>query len=111
MTEKVHGVLANDYNRNVAIFGVDTSSSSHIDNRKNNFLVLGEGYTFSINGSFDGPEKKFRINFSKAKTKFCLSLCYNSDNSYLFVNEKEIYKFKANNGNVKFPTQVCLECI
>ena len=53
-------------------------------------------------------KKKFRINFSKAKTKCCLSLCYNSDNSYLFVNEKEIYKFKANNGNVKFPTQVCL---
>ena len=49
-------------------------------------------------------QKKFSIYFSKAKTKCCLSLCYSSGNSYFFVNEKEIYKFKANNGNVKFPT-------
>ena len=37
----------------------------------------------------------FSINFSKAKTKFCLSLHYNADNSYLFVNGKEIFKFKV----------------
>ena len=30
-------------------------------------------------------------------------------NSYLFVNGKEILKFKADNKNVKFPTQFCLE--
>ena len=24
---------------------------------KNNFLILGEGYTFGINGSLDAPEK------------------------------------------------------
>ena len=52
--------------------------------------------------------KKFDINFSKAKTKFCLSLHYNDDNSYLFVNGKEIYKFKASNKNVNFPSQFCL---
>ena len=28
--------------RNVVIFGVDNSSSSHTDNRKNGFLVLSE---------------------------------------------------------------------
>ena len=26
----------------------------------------------------------------------------------MFVNGKEIYTFKANNGNVDFPTQFCL---
>ena len=31
--------------RNVVIFGVGNSSSSHTDNRKNNFLVLGEDPT------------------------------------------------------------------
>ena len=67
---------------------------------KNNFLVLGEGPTYGINGSFGSPEKKFSINFSKASTKFCLSFYYNGDNSSLFVNEKEISKFKANNKNV-----------
>ena len=75
--------------RNVIIFGVDSSSSSHVDNRKNNFLILGLGPTFGINGSFGSPEKIFSINFTKANTKFCLSLHYNVDNSYLFVNEKK----------------------
>ena len=41
--------------------------------------------------------KKISINFSKAKTKFCLSLHYNGTNSYLFVDKAEIYKFKAHN--------------
>ena len=41
--------------------------------------------------------KKISINFSKAKTKFCLRLHYNGTNSYLFVNKAEIYKFKAHN--------------
>ena len=41
--------------------------------------------------------KKISVNFSKAKTKFCLSLHYNGTNSYLFVDKAEIYKFKAHN--------------
>ena len=32
---------------------------------------------------------------------------YNSDNNYFFVNEKEIFEFKANCKNVDFPTQFC----
>ena len=35
--------------------------------------------------------KKIAINFTKANTKFCLSLHYNADNNYLFVNGKEIF--------------------
>ena len=65
----------------VVIFGLDNSSSSHTDNCNNNLLVLVEGDTFGINGSFGAPEKRFSINFSKAKTKFCLRLLYNGDNS------------------------------
>ena len=74
--------FGNDLARNVVIFGGDNSSSSHADNGKNEFLVLGEGLTYGINGA---PEKRFSINFTKAKTKFCLSSHYNHDNSYLFV--------------------------
>ena len=33
---------------------------------------------------------------------------YNVDNSYLFVNGKEIFKFKTDNKNVNFPTQFCI---
>ena len=47
----------NDITRNVIIFGVDNSSSSHADNHNNNFLVLGEVLTVGMNGSFGSPEK------------------------------------------------------
>ena len=60
------------------------SSSSHPDNCKNNFLILGENRTYGINRCFGSPEKKFDINFTKANTIFCLSLQNNADNSYLF---------------------------
>ena len=96
--------FGDDFARNVITFGVD-NSSSHSDNRKNNFIVLGESPTYGIYGSFGSPEKKFNINFTKANTNFCLSLHYNADNSYLFVNGKEIFKFKAGNKNVNFATQ------
>ena len=42
----------NDFGRNPIIFGADNSSSSNSDSRKNNFLILGEGPTYGINGSF-----------------------------------------------------------
>ena len=60
---------SNRYAKNVIIFGVDNSLSSHADNRKNKFLVLGEGDTSDINGSFFAPEKKFIIDFTRVKTK------------------------------------------
>ena len=41
-------------------------------------------------------------------TKFSLSLHHNADNSYLFVNGKEIIKFKADNKNFNFSTRFCL---
>ena len=40
-----------------------------------------------------------------------MSLHYNADISYLFVNGKEVFKFKADNKNVNFPTQFCLGSI
>ena len=74
--------------------------------------MQGEGPIFWINGRFGSPEKKIRnIIISKAITKFCSSSYYNTDNSYLFVTGKEIFKFKANNKNVNFLTQFCLGSI
>ena len=56
--------------------------------------MLEEGPTYGINGSFGSSEKKFGINISKARKKFGLSLHYNGDNSYLFVNGQRAFKFK-----------------
>ena len=69
--------------------------------------MLGERPTYGINGSFSkNLQQKFSINFSKERTKF-----YNCDNSYLFINREEIYKYKSDNKNAKFLTQLCLGSI
>ena len=75
----------NNFARKVIIFGVESSSSSHSDNRKDNFLILDEGPTYGINGNFGLPEQKFCINFTKGKTRFCLSSHYNTDFKLLTI--------------------------
>ena len=40
-----------NFARNIIIFGVDNSSSFHVDKCKNNFLILGEEPTYDIDGS------------------------------------------------------------
>ena len=43
-------------------------------------------------------------NFTVDNKKFCLSLHYNGDSSYLFVNGKETINFKAKNSEfVPYP--------
>ena len=42
----------------------------------------------------------YSINFTVTKKKFCLSLHYNGENSYLFVSGTEIDKFKAKNSEI-----------
>ena len=61
-------MTGNDFARNVAMFGVDATSSTRTESCKNNFLVLSEGPTGDIKGRIGAAEKKFSINFSKAKT-------------------------------------------
>ena len=46
-----------EFVRNIVIFRVDNSSSSHTDNR-NNFLVLYESSTYGIHRNFGSQEKK-----------------------------------------------------
>ena len=57
--------------RNIIIFGVDLLNSVHVTNKTQNILILGQ----------------------------CLH--YNGGNSYLFVNGKEVNKFKAKNLKLK----------
>ena len=42
----------------------------------------------------------YSINFTVTQKKFSLSLHYNGANSYLFVNDTEIYKFKAKDSEI-----------
>ena len=49
----------------------------------------------------------YSVNFTATRKKFCLSLHYNGANSYLFVNGKEIVKFKAKDFEI-IATPLCL---
>ena len=71
--------IGNETGKNVTIFGVDMSSSTKIDNRKKDILILGNG-----------------------------TMEWNGRNSYLFVNGKEIIKFKAKDSEI-VPYSLCLE--
>ena len=82
------------------------SSSAHIDNKKKDILVLGKGPTQGLEHTLTA-EKMYSINFTVTKKKFCLSLDYNGANNYLFVNEREIYKFKAKDSEI-VATPLCL---
>ena len=42
----------------------------------------------------------YSINFTESNKKFCLSLHYNGEISYLFVNGTKNHKFKANDSEI-----------
>ena len=73
------------------------SNSRHSTNKTQSVLVLGHGLIQKINNTTIYPEKMYRPNFTVDNETFCLSLHYNGDNSYLFVNGKEVIKFKHKN--------------
>ena len=52
-------------------------------------------------------KKIYSINFTEHNKKFCLSFHYNGANNYLFVNGKEIHKFKAKDPEI-VATPLCL---
>ena len=70
--------------KNVIIFGVSTSNSS-----------LGKDFVQGINNTTIYAEKIYKANFTEQSKKFVLSLHYNGDNSYLFVNGSQELKFKS----------------
>ena len=71
--------------RNVLIFGADMSFSVHATNRANH---MGTEFVQGINNTTIYAEKNFYRNFM-------LSLHYNGDDSYLFINGRQELKFKA----------------
>ena len=87
--------------RNIIIFGVDLSSSVHATNKTQNILILGHGLTQKVNNTKIYAEKMYSPNFSAENKIFYLSLHYNGDDSYLFVNGKEVTKFKAKKSEIK----------
>ena len=86
---RAHTTLA----KNVIIFGVDMSFTKHANNKANNIYVMGKDYVQKINDTAIYAEKMYYRNFTYPGKKFVLSLHYNGDDSYLFVNGRQELKF------------------
>ena len=80
--------------RNVLVFGADMSFSIHATNRANHIYVMVMGLQ-KVLTILRYVEKNYFRNFTELNVKFVLSLHYNSDDSYLFVNGRQELKFKC----------------
>ena len=81
--------------RNVLVLAADMSFSIYATNRANHIYLMGTGLTQGINDTTIYAEKNFYRNFTDFDKKFVLSLHYNGDTSYSFVNGRQELKFKA----------------
>ena len=67
--------------KRVIIFGDDMISSVHIDNKKKDNLVIGEGLTRGLHDTTLTAAVKYPVNFTQSGKRFALSLNYNGSNS------------------------------
>ena len=51
--------------KNVIVFGGEMNSTAHIDNKKKNIFIIGEGVTKGLDGTTLIAEAKYPINFSQ----------------------------------------------
>ena len=86
--------------KNILIFGVHESSLVHVNNEANNIYVMGDLFVQGINDTTLYAEKVYSKNLTQPSKKFVLSLHYNGDDSYLFVNGKQELKFKCTTENL-----------
>ena len=96
----LHTQMTEKNAKNVVVFGADMTNSIHATNQTPSVLVLGHGLIQKINDTTIYAEKIYSPNFTVDNKIFCLSLHYNSDNSYLFVNNREVTKCNARNSEL-----------
>ena len=90
------------------------SFSFHERNRQNNIYVLGKDFVQGVTiigptalsgkttkGTTIYAEKLYKTNFTQPNKKFVLSLHYNGNNSYLFINGIQELTFKAKNDQIQ----------
>ena len=77
------------------------NSSVHIDDKKRDILILGKDPTQGVDDTTFTAEAQYSVNFSRSNRKNCLSMHYNGNNSFLYVNAIKIYRFKAKDSEIK----------
>ena len=81
--------------KNVIIFAANTKHSIHSTNKTQNIYLMGKDFIQGINGTTIYTENIYKTNFTEHSKEFVLSLHYNGDDSYLFVNGTQELKFKS----------------
>ena len=86
--------------RNLILYGADMKISVFASNKKHHIYIMGESFTQGLQyGSTIYAQHDFvKANGSKVNEKHILSVHYNGDNSYLFINGVQQFKFKAMSG-------------
>ena len=90
--------------KNVIIFGVDNSSSVHID-KKNTTKKYLSSLVNDKQGLDDATitaEDKYSFDFTESGKILVFSLQYNRSNSFLIVNHTKIYQFKAIDSEIPY---------
>ena len=77
------------------------SSFVHINNNRNDILILCQGPTQGLDNTTLTAEAIYHINFTQPSERFELSLLYNGSNSFLFVHGTITYQFKTKNFEIK----------
>ena len=77
------------------------SSSMRIDNKVKYISIFGEGPTQGLNDTTLTSEAIYAMNFTQPNKIFILSLQYNGNNSFLFVNATEMQQFQAKKSEIK----------
>ena len=76
------------------------SSFVHADNKGKDIFILGKSPTQGLGEDSLTAEKMYSVNFTDNGDKYCLTLHFNGANSYLFINGKEIIKFKEKDSEI-----------
>ena len=77
------------------------SSTVHVDKKGKDILILGEGQIQGIDDTTLTAEAKYPINFTQSGKRFVLSLHYNGNISFLFVNTTKVSQLKTKTSEIK----------
>ena len=75
------------------------SSSTKIDNREKDILILAKGPTQDLEQILS-TAKMYSINFTEKNKTLCLSLHDNNTNSYLSIKNTKILPYPLSLGNI-----------
>ena len=83
--------------RNLILYGADMKNSSYSTNKKYHIYTSGKNLTQTLQygATIYADHDYVKVNGSQVNKKFIFSVHYNGDNSYLFINGIQQFKFKA----------------